>query len=81
MKSHFPLPQLKKGQWAILEAFCEETTLALRLRLQEAGMTPGTLLQLIRFAPNNGPIQLKIGNAFLALRHQEALLLNVRPAH
>ena len=78
---HLSLPELKKGQWAILDNFLEGTTLSLRLRLQEAGIAPGTALQLIRSAPGKGPVQLKIGNAFLALRHQEASFLKVRPAH
>lgn len=81
MSIFLSLPELKKGQWGILERFIEGTTLTLRLRLQEAGITPGTSIQLVRSAPRKGPIQLKIGNAFLALRHQEAQFLQVRPAY
>lgn len=80
MNTFLPLSELKIGQWGIIDRFLEGAASGIRVRLQELGLTPGTLIQLMRFAPCGGPIQLRVGEAFLALRKGEACLLQVRLA-
>lgn len=43
-----------------------------RHRLFEMGLTPGTLLEVIRFAPLGDPIQIKVRGYHLSLRRREA---------
>jgi Fe2+ transport system protein FeoA len=74
------LSELRKGQWGIVDAFVCGVSLSLKLRLQEVGLTPGTWVQLMRKAPQKGPIQVKIGAAFVALRQAEAQCLRIRIA-
>lgn len=46
-------------------------------RLQELGLTPGTLITLIRRAPFKGPLEIAYGHSRLALRPTESDLIFV----
>ena len=78
MNIFIPLSQLKPGQWGIVDRFLEGTGIKLQLRLLEIGLIPGTVVQFVRQAPNNGPIQIRVGESFLGLRTKDAKLLQVR---
>ncbi len=80
MKPFLPLSELKAGQWAVIDRFLEGATAALCLQLQELGFIQGRLLQIVRLAPWGGPIMLRIDDAFLALRRDEARFLQVHLA-
>ncbi len=46
-------------------------------RLLEMGLTPGTEIQIVRFAPMGDPIDIKIRGYHLSLRRQEAEVIQV----
>lgn len=79
MKTCIALCDLRPGQKGIIERFLNEA-LGARLRLQEMGLLPGTWIELVRRAPWGGPIQIKVGSVFFALRKSEAALLAIRIA-
>lgn len=47
-----------------------------RRRLLMLGITPGTTLQVIRFAPLGCPIEVRVRETFLSLRQDETQHLN-----
>jgi len=47
-------------------------TADLRRRLMEMGLTPGTMLRVVRFAPLGDPIDIEVRGYHLSLRKQEA---------
>lgn len=49
-----------------------------RLQLLAMGLTPGTLLRVVRQAPMGGPIQLELRGTHLSLRRQEAQCVRVQ---
>ena len=46
-------------------------------RLLEMGLTPGTEIQIVRFAPLGDPIDIKIRGYHLSVRRQEAEVIQV----
>ena len=46
-------------------------------RLLEMGLTPGTEIQIVRFAPLGDPIDIKIRGYHLSVRRQEAEVILV----
>lgn len=70
------LTQLKPGDRA--EVTRIEAASALRLRLLEMGLVPGTALRVVRYAPMGDPIQLTLRGFELTLRHEEASHVGVR---
>jgi Fe2+ transport system protein FeoA len=48
-------------------------------RILEMGLLPGTLIELVRFAPLGDPIDFKIRGYHLSLRKREAELVLVDP--
>ena len=48
-------------------------------RLLEMGVLPGTLVELVRFAPLGDPVEIKLRGYHLTLRRQEADLILVSP--
>jgi Fe2+ transport system protein FeoA len=73
-----PLTSLAKGQHGtILEikAAPEE-----RSRLLELGLTPGTTVELVRFAPLGDPVELKVRGSHLSVNRPEADLILVQAA-
>ncbi|MFP6808182.1 MAG: FeoA family protein [Pseudomonadales bacterium] len=59
----------------ILEAATEQ--LDIQSRLYALGLYPGVEVKVLRFAPMGDPIQLKVGNALLSIRKQEARYIRV----
>jgi Fe2+ transport system protein FeoA len=49
---------------------------ALRSRLLELGMTPGTDVSIVRVAPMGDPIEVKVRGYRLTLRKKDAALIN-----
>jgi Fe2+ transport system protein FeoA len=83
------LDQLKKGQFAIIEAVCspQETTVqsgslsedGFVLRLLSMGFTRGTRVQLVFHAPIvHDPIAIQIRGTLMALRKSDARWIQVR---
>jgi Fe2+ transport system protein FeoA len=49
-----------------------------RARLLELGLVPGTVVELVRFAPLGDPVELKVRGYHLTLRRHEAEQVRVR---
>lgn len=49
----------------------------LRSRLYSLGVIPGSLLELLRFAPLGDPMQVKVGGSFISIRKSEAAIIKV----
>lgn len=63
------LSELNTGEKGIIKSFNDDF---LSLKLMEMGCTPGSKVEVIRSAPFNGPIMLKLWNYTLCLRKEEA---------
>lgn len=50
-----------------------------RARALELGLVPGTLVELVRFAPLGDPVEIKVRGYHLTLRRQEAEQIQVQP--
>lgn len=50
-----------------------------RSRLLELGLVPGTVVQLVRFAPLGDPVEIRVRGYHLTIRRHEAELILVRP--
>lgn len=66
---------LKAGDCAVIRAHKGEE--ALSLRLQELGLLPGALLEILRFTSGRSLVEIKVRGTRLALRHEEASLIEV----
>lgn len=60
------LIDLKKGEEGIIRDFIGESMHLIRLR--EMGLSKGTVLKVIRFAPLGDPIEIKLRGFHLSLR-------------
>lgn len=49
----------------------------MRRRLMDLGVMPDAAITLLRAAPLNDPIEIRVGNAFVSLRRAEAALIEV----
>lgn len=49
----------------------------MRRRLMDLGVMPDAEITLLRAAPLNDPIEIRVGNAFVSLRRSEAALIDV----
>ena len=49
----------------------------MRRRLMDLGVMPDAEITLLRVAPLNDPIEIRVGNAFVSLRRSEAALIDV----
>ena len=47
-------------------------------RIEEMGVTPGELVEIVRYAPLGDPIEIKIRGYFLSLRKQEAERIKIK---
>lgn len=66
---------LEKGQSAIIASV--ETGSAYANKLLMLGLTPGTLVRVVRAAPLGDPIQVNIRGYNLSLRRDEAHVVNL----
>ena len=48
-------------------------------RLLEMGVTPGCLIQIIRYAPMGDPVDIKVRGYHLTIRKKEAAVIMVNP--
>ena len=68
------LKDLKPGQRGTVRGFLGDTFPS---RLLEMGLLPGTLVEVIRFAPLGDPIDLKVRGYHLSIRKIEAELIDI----
>ncbi|RME94415.1 MAG: ferrous iron transport protein A [Verrucomicrobia bacterium] len=71
------LSSLAPGQRAVVCGV--EAPEEIRIRLLELGFVPGTPVELVRFAPLGGPVEIHLRGSHLTLRRQEAEAVRVRP--
>ena len=70
------LSSLTTGQSATVQALHVDT--GFQYRLNALGFRTGKPLTVIRTAPFNGPLQLRVGNTDVMLRRQDADHIEVR---
>lgn len=71
-----PLSKLKKGQKAVIAQVGGKG--AVKRRMMDMGMVPGSEIQVIRIAPFGDPIEYNIKGYSLSLRKSEASTILVR---
>ena len=69
--SAISLNTLHPGDSGIIESV-QSPSLSVRQRLLEMGMTKGTKVEIIRYAPMGDPIEISIRGYRLSLRREEA---------
>jgi len=69
------LRDLALGQIGVVYDFIEESDTC--ARLEEMGVTPGERIEIIRTAPMGDPIEIKVRGYLLAMRKEEAGLIQV----
>mgnify|MGYP000140752226 FL=1 len=75
MTSLFSLTSLSPGQSATVQAIHVDS--GFQFRLNALGFRIGKPLELIRKAPFNGPLHLRLGNTEVMLRQQDAMNIEV----
>jgi ferrous iron transport protein A len=66
----------KRGDRCIVLEIAPEQ-IELKSRLYSLGIIPGSLLELLRFAPLGDPMQIKVGGSFVSIRKSEAAIITV----
>lgn len=61
--------QLKRGESGTISAFRDMDS---AMKLMEVGLLPGSKIKIMRTTPFGGPVYLKFGQSYLALRLEEA---------
>jgi len=77
--SPLSLIALRPGEKGTIERL-SRTEPEVQQRLLEMGLVSGSLIEVIRYAPLGGPMQVKIGRTNVSLRKQEAGSVLVRRA-
>ncbi|MEX2514329.1 MAG: FeoA family protein [Cyclobacteriaceae bacterium] len=67
--------QLKDREVRIIESISSSPYI---VRLLEMGVLPGKSIQLFKKAPLRGPLALLVDDHFIALREEEAELINLK---
>lgn len=67
------LANLKAGERGTIRVISAENSL--RQRLYDLGLTPGTTIELIKFAPLGDPLEITLRGYRLTLRKSEALFV------
>jgi len=75
--SHQTLSDLDLGSTAVIQKL-DGSSARIRQRLLEMGLTRGTCIQVIRFAPFGDPIEIAVRGYRLSLRKEEASFVIVR---
>jgi ferrous iron transport protein A len=65
------LDRLKPGEKGTVDRI-QATAIHIRQRLMEMGLTKGTIVEIIRFAPLGDPIEISVRGYRLSLRREEA---------
>jgi len=71
------LSQANSGDRCIVLEIAPEPA-ELRSRLYALGVIPGSLLEILRFAPFGDPMQVKVGGSFISVRKAEAKIIQVK---
>jgi len=71
------LSQTSSGDRCIVLEIASEPA-ELRSRLYALGIIPGSLLEILRFAPLGDPMQVKVGGSFISIRKAEANIIRVK---
>ena len=79
MKDETRLVDLKPGDEATISSMNENDEGADRLR--ELGLSDGTPIRVIKFAPMGDPMEIKIRGFYLSLRKSMAQQIRVRRRH
>jgi Fe2+ transport system protein FeoA len=69
--SKVSLNSLAPGEHCVIDRI-ESTTMSVSQRLLEMGLTKGTSVEMIRFAPMGDPIEISVRGYRLSLRRVEA---------
>ncbi len=69
------LSKLQQGEKAIIDTFAVED---IPLKLIEMGCIPGSLVEIVQFAPYNDPIHIDINGTHLAIRANIASKIKVK---
>lgn len=72
------LDTVKPGKGGVIEAVYGEG--ALRRRLLDMGLTPGTRVMVKKMAPMGDPIELSLRGYLLSIRKEDAAKINLREA-
>ena len=73
------LPGLLDGERGRIVRIGRTGSRSVRQRLLDMGITRGAEVQVVRRAPMGDPIEVVVKNYHLALREQEAALIEVEP--
>ncbi|WP_040198134.1 FeoA family protein [Candidatus Soleaferrea massiliensis] len=73
------LDQLQTGRTAVIDFVGGQG--ALRRRLLDMGLTPNTLIKVIKVAPFGDPVELQLRGYELTLRKDEAAKITVTEMH
>ena len=68
--------QFKPGEKARISGF-KDCDVGYKRQLMALGLTPGTIIDIIRIAPMGDPIQIQVRQSCLALRKNEAAILKL----
>lgn len=74
--SNTTLSSAKRGDRCLVLEIASEPA-ELKSRLYSLGIIPGSLLELLRFAPLGDPMQVKVGGSFISIRKSEAAIITV----
>ncbi len=72
-----PLSSLAPGTQATVLRI--DIPVAQRVRLMEMGMLPGTVVDVVRFAPLGDPLEIRLRGYHLSLRKRDAEQIWVQP--
>lgn len=70
------LSTAKSGDRCVVLEIASEPA-ELKSRLYSLGIIPGSVLELLRFAPLGDPMQVKVGGSFISIRKSEAAIISV----
>ena len=71
------LADLKPGERGVIASF--DGDVEMMQRLLEMGLTPGTELELIRFAPLGDPLEIRVRGYQLSIRKENAKRIRLEP--
>ncbi|MCR4441381.1 MAG: FeoA family protein [Peptococcaceae bacterium] len=75
MAGNLTLRNLPPGQSATVVKI--NGTGALRRRIMEMGIVPGSVINVVRYAPLGDPLEIKLKGCLLSLRKEEAELVEI----
>lgn len=76
MQAALALSDLNPGELGRVQGF-RKGNRSYRQKLLSMGITPNTLIEVIRRAPLGDPIQIKVRSFFMSLRQSEAKLIKI----